>query len=115
MTRVLIGEPYPEIRELLAHIVGGLGFEPVLHRDGDDVSPEDVDVMLLEPALPGGLEVARKLRARNPGLPIVCLSIYPPTDETSALAPFAYLLKPFALLELQRTLREAGAHAAIPA
>jgi len=115
MTRVLVGEPYPEIRELLTHIISGLGFEPVLYRDRDTATLDDVEVLLLEPALPGGLELAHKLRAGNPGLPIVCLSIYPPTEETSALSPFAYLLKPFALAELQRTLHEAVAHAQVPA
>jgi len=114
MPRILVCEPYPEIRELLAHIVGGLGFEPVLYRDGDAVPP-DVGVLLLEPALSGGVELAREIRARNPACPIICVSIYPPTPETSALAPFAYLMKPFALAELQRTLQEAVALAAIPA
>ena len=111
--RVLVGEPYPEIRVLLAHIVAGIGFEPVLYGDGDPELLDDIDVFLLEPALPGGLEVARKLRAQNPGLPIVFVSIYPPTEETSALSPLAYLMKPFALAELQRTLNEAAARASV--
>jgi len=115
MTRVLVADPYPEIRELLAHVVSGVGYEPVAYRGEEAETLDDVDILLLEPALPGGLELARSLRARDPGLPIVCLSIYPPTPETSALSPLAYLLKPFALAELQRTLRDAGARAQVPA
>ena len=113
MARILVGDPYPEIRQLLAHIVSAAGFEPVLY-DGE--SPEavgHVDVLLLEPGLPAALEVARALRARNPTLPIVFVSIYPPTLETAELAPLAYLVKPFALATLQRTLVDAVARASV--
>jgi CheY-like chemotaxis protein len=114
MPRILIAEPYPEIRELLTHVVTNLGFEPVLMDAGQEQLPE-TDVMLLEPALPGGVELAQSLRKARPDLPIVCVSIYPATAEIVALAPLAYLLKPFALTALQTALEHAVERASIPA
>ena len=63
----------------------------------------------------GGVELATKLRETNPGLPILVVSIYPPTPEVTALAPAAYLVKPFALAELQSRIQEAVALAAVSA
>jgi len=115
MPRILIAEPYPEIRELLTHVVTNLGFEPVLvDAPGQEQLPE-TDVLLLEPALPGGVELAQSLRKARPDLPIVCVSIYPATAEIAALAPVAYLLKPFALTALQTALEHAVERASIPA
>jgi CheY-like chemotaxis protein len=115
MPRVLIAEPYPEIRELLTHVVTNLGFEP-MHVDAPGHEQLlETDVMLLEPALPGGVELAQTLRKARPDLPIVCVSIYPATAEIVALAPVAYLLKPFALTALQTALEHAVERASIPA
>jgi CheY-like chemotaxis protein len=115
MPRILIAEPYPEIRELLTHVVTNLGFEPVLaDARGQDELP-DADVMLLEPALPGGIALAQSLRAARPELPIVCVSIYPTTAEVIDLSPVAYLLKPFALAALQTALEHAVERASIAA
>lgn len=115
MPRVLILEPYPEVRQLLEHIVAGLGFDPVLL---DGAAPEtiaDIDVLLLEPGFPGGVELATKFLAANPRLRILVVSIFPPTPEVTALSPVAYVVKPFALAELQRHIREAVALAAVVA
>ena len=115
MARVLVVEPYPEIRQLLQHIVAGLGFEPVLPDHAAPETLEAIDVLLLEPGLPGGVELATRLREANLGLPILVVSIYPPTPEVTALAPVAYLVKPFALAELQHRIREAVALAEVTA
>lgn len=112
MARILVLEPYPEIRDLLSHVIAGLGYEPVLHS-GAREAPPDVDVLLLEPGYPSGLDIARELRRRSPQLPIVCLSIYPPTPEVAALDPVAYIVKPFALTTLQRALEDAVARAEV--
>jgi DNA-binding response OmpR family regulator len=114
MPRILIAEPYPEIRELLTHVVTNLGFEPVLMDAGQEQLPE-TDVMLLEPALPGGVELAQSLRKARPDLPIVCVGSDTATAEIVALAPVAYLLKPFALTALQTALEHAVERASIPA
>lgn len=109
MGRILIGEPHPEIRELLTHVVRGLGFESVSIPHGSGSSDLDrIDVLLLEPGDYESRTVASRLRAQDPDLPIVCVSIYPPhTDDLAQLEPVAYLVKPFSLTALQSALAEA--------
>lgn len=107
MPRILIVEPYAEIRELLARVVAGLGLEPVLVEGQGATDLSEVGAVLLEPGAPGGVDLARRLRSRAPRLPIVCVSIYPPTSEVVALEPVAYLLKPFSLSALQTAIAKA--------
>lgn len=104
MARVLIGDPDPEIRELLQRIVAGMGHAPV---DPGDEHAETPDLLLVEPGDPPMLDLAIRLRERNPGIPVVCVSIFPPGPGALALRPAAYLLKPFALAGLQRAIEDA--------
>jgi CheY-like chemotaxis protein len=94
MARVLIAEPSADVRALLERAVRRLGHEPVVHgrRSLDGAG---ADVLLLEPAFNGGLELARTLRRDQPELAIVICSIFPPSAELQDLAPAAYVLKPF--------------------
>ena len=64
----------------------------------------DVDVLVIEPADPSALSTARALRLRRRELPIICASIYPDSPGAERLQPLAYLMKPFALVELERAL-----------
>jgi hypothetical protein len=102
----MICEPHGEVRALLGHVVARLGFEPVYAdaRSGGALVDADVDVLLIEPADPSALSTARALRLRRRELPIICASIYPDSPGTEALRPLAYLMKPFALVELERAL-----------
>jgi CheY-like chemotaxis protein len=100
MVNVLVSEPHEEIRELIRHVIAGMNWAAV-----DD--PQDSDLLLLEPGWPVGLDLARRLRAERPDLPIVCVSIYPRREDADGIAPNAYLVKPFSVTELQRALREA--------
>jgi hypothetical protein len=82
-----------------------LGHEPLLHAS-DGV--KDVDAAVIEPGEGGGgFALARALR--DNGRPIVFTSIFPPNQALLDLSS-AYLVKPFALHELERALV-----AAIPA
>jgi two-component SAPR family response regulator len=104
--RVFICEPDAEIRALLAHVVRRLGHEPVL-GEGGTVDPDEVDILLIDPAFPVALTVAQVVRLAREDVPIVCVSIYPPSDGIRRLRPVAYLLKPFALGELERAIHKA--------
>jgi len=95
MARVLIAEPSADVRALLERAVRRLGHEPVVHQRQADERRADADVLLLEPAFNGGVELARTLREDRPRLAIVICSIFPPTEELQDLAPAAYVLKPF--------------------
>ena len=110
VARVLICEPHPDVRELLRRVVVRLGHEPVL--DDTDLGP--VDAILLEPAHAPSMERAQAFRAANGETPIVCASIELPDAGSRRLGPAAYLVKPFALPDLEHALRGVlnGKHAA---
>jgi hypothetical protein len=97
---VLICEPHPEVRELLRRIVVRLGHEPVL----EDAELAPVDAILLEPSHAPSVERAQAFRAVNGDTPIVCASIELPDVGSRRLAPIAYLVKPFALPDLQHAI-----------
>jgi CheY-like chemotaxis protein len=103
--RIVICEPDPEVRALLGHVVARLGREPSAGGDGADV---------VEPADPLSLAHAIALVKASPGLPVVCASIEAPNGKTGSLNPSAYLVKPFALPELERALRDALLRASSP-
>ena len=111
--RVLIGEPFPEVARLLEHAVGHLGHEAVAQRGAwDGTQLPDVDVLVLEPELENGLELARALRREKPGLPVICTVNGTPRHGVDELDPVATLVKPFALAELEAALRDAVRRAA---
>ena len=81
-----------------------IGHEPV---DAVNGAAPDADAAVIEPATPNGLALASSLRARSGGFPLVFVSIYPQRAEAAALAPEAYLQKPFHLAEIEAALRNA--------
>jgi CheY-like chemotaxis protein len=105
MGRILIAEPHGDVRSLFEFVVERLGYESIslARGDGGDLPP--IDAMIVEPAAPAALDLARSLRARLPGLPIVCASIFPAEPVALELEPVAYLEKPFGLSELEYVLR----------
>ena len=109
MARVLIAEPSADVRALLERAVRRLGHEPVVHQRQADERRADADVLLLEPAFNGGVELARTLREDRPRLAIVICSIFPPSPELSELSPVAHVLKPFQRDALEHALTAAVA------
>lgn len=103
MGRVLILEPEAEVRDLAGRVARRLGHESVT-----DAGTEPVDVVLVEPESPRALAAARDVHERFPDVPVICASIASPShDVRSELAPHRYLLKPFAVTELERALSDA--------
>lgn len=109
MARVLIAEPSADVRALLERSIVRLGHEPVVHdrRAGEDAFA--VDVLLLEPAFNGGLELVSALRDVRPDLPVVICSIFPPSPQLQELGPVAHVLKPFQRDALEDALAAAVA------
>jgi DNA-binding response OmpR family regulator len=101
MARILVAEPHPDLRMLLETIVRRAGHEPVSFGE---LNGHSLDLLILEPASPYHVEEAVRLRQRLRDLPIICTSILPPSDETRALEPSVYLVKPFRLCELERAI-----------
>ena len=103
VARVLICEPDPEVRELLSRIVVRVGHEPVV----EDAELAPVDAILLEPAHAPSVERAQAFRAANGATPVVCASIELPDAGSRRLGPVAFLVKPFALPDLEAALKRA--------
>jgi hypothetical protein len=103
VARVLICEPHPEVRELLSRIVVRLGHDPV----HDDAALEPVDAIVVEPAHAPSVERATAFRAVDEKTPVVCASIDLPDAGSRRLSPIAYLVKPFALPDLEAALKRA--------
>lgn len=113
-TRVLIVDDEGDIRALLARLVTGEGYEPVLARDGEEALHALVvsapDILLLDIKMPGlsGLEVLREVQRLRPGLPVVMMSAQSGDhDLRDAFLAGAcdYLVKPFAHEDVLTTLR----------
>jgi CheY-like chemotaxis protein len=107
MARVLIAEPSADVRALLERSIRRLGHEPIVHDRKRADGEGEIDVLLLEPAFNGGVEVARTMRANQPHLAIVICSIFPPSSELSELSPVAHVLKPFQRNALEEALAAA--------
>lgn len=102
MAKILIIEPHPEVRELLARVVARLGLDPVLFADPGAHDLSEFDVVLVEPAAWDALAVSRAAKAH--GATVVFVSIFPASEETRAVEPVAYLHKPFSLADLERAI-----------
>jgi DNA-binding response OmpR family regulator len=101
VARILIVEPHADLRTLLDLVVRRLGHEPVVQRHGEE-DPSDLDAGVIEVGDGRGLLAARRLREQ--GRPLVLMGVVPAGDETRALDPAAYLVKPFPLHRLERAL-----------
>ena len=105
MATILIVDPDPATRSLLEVLVLRLGHQPVGQwKLSEDEGP---DLMLLEPASRAGLRLASRLRRRFPQLPILCVSIDPPSLETQELGVAGHVMKPFRRAQLERALESA--------
>jgi CheY-like chemotaxis protein len=106
VARILICEPHSDIRTMLSFVVLRLGHEPVV-SDRSRAQLLEVDLIVVEPGSEEALAAAAWAREHAPHVAIVCTSIFPPWDETDALRPDAYLVKPFALHQLEDALAAA--------
>lgn len=109
----MISEPHPGIRLMLKRMVARLGHEPF--TAGPRPTParlRSADVLLLEPAAPFGVSLARTARAANPGVAIVCAGIAAPLVELSHLEPnlAAILGRPLRIEQLDGAIRRALVH-----
>lgn len=124
--RILIAEDDVALSEALRFSLTQAGYAVDLVNHGlaadEALKGEGFGLLILDLGLPrlDGFEVLRRLRKRNPGLPVLILSGRErPEDKVTGLDLGAddYLVKPFALSELQarvRALLRRGAGTAAP-
>jgi len=108
---VLLVDDDSAVREVTAGILHDLGYRVVEAGSGGaalDVLDRQgrIDVLLMDFAMPGmnGAEVAREVRVRRPGLPIVFVTGYADTEALAAGGDEAILRKPFVERELAAKL-----------
>ncbi|MGH2880286.1 MAG: hypothetical protein ACRDK4_11860 [Solirubrobacteraceae bacterium] len=98
MAKILISEPHPDVRRLLARMVLQLGHEPFLL---DAPTPEaflGADVFLVEPAAPIGAVLAKAAELIAPALPIVFVTVGAPSELD--IDPVCQVVKPFRATQL---------------
>src|SRR5262249_17270306 len=105
MARILIHEPHPDVRVLLAAVVRRAGHDPV--GQGELANDDTPELMILEPASADGLAAAARLPRPLREPPLHRTSIEPPTRATKALPPVAHLVKPFRLDDLEAAIASA--------
>ena len=104
MARILIAEPHAEVRQLFVHFVSALGHEPVVYEP--NVAGVAVDVLILEPAMPGAFELIESMRALDADVPVIAVSVYPPTELPIGLSWTSFHLKPLGLGALREALAQ---------
>lgn len=122
MIKVAIIEDEDEVREGLGVLINGSeGFRcvstyPNAEKALPDILKNEPDVVLMDINLPGmsGIECTRKLKARQPDLPIMVLTVYDDDEmifESLKAGASGYLLKktpPVKLLEAILELHSGG-------
>lgn len=106
--RILVVEDVDEVASFIAEGLRDVGFEVQTYQDPRialaalDEPAADPTAMITDLVMPGmhGQELARRVRERRPGLPVLFVSGYAPDSEEAR--PF--LGKPFTLIELHEAI-----------
>ncbi|MDQ6834807.1 MAG: response regulator transcription factor [Actinomycetota bacterium] len=114
MARVLVVDDEPAVRRALERALRLESYEVSLAADGeealDSLAASPADAVILDVAMPrlDGLEVCRRLRQAGDRTPVLMLTARDAIDdrvEGLDVGADDYLVKPFALRELQARLR----------
>ena len=114
MARVLVVDDEPAVRRALERALRLEHYEVSLAADGeealDSLATAPADAVILDVAMPrlDGLEVCRRLRKAGDRTPVLMLTARDAIDDRVAgldVGADDYLVKPFALRELQARLR----------
>lgn len=112
--RLLIVDGEKGISEFLAHSLAGVGYQVECIVSGGEalvrLASDQFDLLILELALPDmdGLELLEKIRTRKGDIPVIVLSGRSAVEERVRgleLGADDYMVKPFALIELQARIK----------
>ncbi len=108
--KVLIVDDDEAVRELLIDVVKDLGFEAVGAEDGEDglswIETETFSVVFSDLKMPNvdGMEFLRRLREKEPGLPVVMITAFGTVEtavEAMTLGASDFILKPFPVQQIK--------------
>lgn len=114
---VLIVDDEQEIVEMIATMLGSLGYHPVFARDGSEAlekfnsSPQRFDAVVADQIMPGmsGSQLSLELMMVKPGLPIILCTGHSESlsqEELHALGISRILKKPIVMKDLAAAMRE---------
>ncbi|MGH7400650.1 MAG: response regulator [Candidatus Rokuibacteriota bacterium] len=114
---VLVVEDEAEVRALARDVLELNGYTVLEALDVADAvrlsesHPGPIDLLITDVVMPraSGPELARRLRARRPGLPVLCMSGYPESGDErigGETGWTAWLQKPFTPDGLMRKVRD---------
>ena len=113
MSRVLVVDDEPSVRESVGYALEQEGFDVILAEDGEDaeakLDDDSFDLLIIDIMMPGksGLDVCREVRAQSP-VPIILLTAKDAeVDKVVGLEVGAddYVTKPFSVRELLGRVR----------
>lgn len=114
MPKILVVDDDGELRENIAEVLGGFGFETAVAGNGEEalalLGASEIDLVLLDLVMPGmgGMETLASIRRRFPRVKVVMLTAFATVDnavEAMRKGAEDYLPKPFRIEELLVTVR----------
>jgi len=119
--KILLVEDSPEVSLITVEYLLELGHEAVAVTDAElaleRVSSEPFDTVMTDVSLPGmsGIDLAKELLKRHPGLPVVIASGYGRLNIDALVSakqgPVFALQKPYDMATLEQTLSQAASFA----
>jgi len=116
MTRVLVVDDEPDVREMIFEVLDAEGYDVVTVPDGETalerVYASRVDMVTLDLRMPGrdSKEVLAEMRRVSPATPVIVISGYASREVAQAcleLGAFAVIQKPFEVAHLLGVLERA--------
>ncbi len=116
MTRILIVDDEPSMRDVLSIALSDEHYEVVTANDGDQavalLQEEPFNVVVSDIRMPGldGMGLLRRAREAAPDTDIILITAHASTDsaiEALRLGAYDYITKPFDVTELKITIRHA--------
>jgi two-component system, NtrC family, sensor kinase len=114
--RVLLAEDNEEVAEVTAGMLEGLGYKVMRAASGSEALDQiekdaDIDLVITDIVMPGetnGIDLARVIRERHPGLPVLLTTGYSAAAREANQDGFPILAKPYTTATLQRFVTEAS-------
>jgi DNA-binding NtrC family response regulator len=114
--RILVAEDEGSIREMLEDFLDNAGYEVVAVADGEEALARfetgRFDCIVTDLCMPriDGLELLRRIRARDREIPLLIVTGYPAVDSAMAAireGAYDYITKPFSMDEMHLKIERA--------